>query len=135
MVSACSSKEENPVRAYYKNIPAIRGWTKDEKPLVLTIEINVAYRRGNNKLQTELNRLKPQLTEALRKYFTNLKAADFLVENEAVLKAGAIEALNEVVLNSRSPEDADKIRRMEDPEDRDLVLDIKILTLQLYESY
>ena len=129
---SCSSKEEVPIYDYYKNIPILRGWTNDEKPMNFIIEVVLVYREGNSELRTMINALKPVLIDTLRHYFATLKEADYSLDNQDKLKMDAVVALNEVILKSMTPKKADKIRALGSLEEQDLLLDMNIMQLQIF---
>lgn len=128
----CTEQETVPIYDYYKNIPIIRGWTSDEKPQNLIIEVVLVYRENNSELRTALNILKPKLIDTLRGYFTSLEEKDYLLENQKNIKAEAVRRLNEVVLDSFSPKKAEKLRKKKSLEELDLLLDINIMQLQIF---
>lgn len=129
---SCSSKESVPIYDYYKNIPIIRGWTNDEAKKNFMIEVVLVYRENNSDLQTRINQLKPSLLDCLRGYFSSLKEEDFSVENQPQIKHDAVLLLNEVILKSMTPKKADKLRAIESLEEKDLLLDVNIMQLQIF---
>lgn len=129
---SCSGKEAVPIYDYYKNIPVIRGWTSDSSKINYMIEVFLVYREDNNDLQTKINLLKPNFIDALRGYYSSLKEDDYLVENQPEIKRKSVELLNDIILDSMIPKKADKIRAIENTIERDLILDINIMQLQLF---
>lgn len=129
---SCRSKETIPIYDYYKNIPIIRGWTADEDNKNFMIEVILVYREKNNDLQTKINLLKPSLIDALRGYFSSLKEEDFVVENQLKIKKEAVILLNDIILKSMSPKKAEKLIGIKDLEELDLLLDINIMQLQIF---
>lgn len=129
---SCSSKETVPIYDYYKNIPIIRGWTQDESQKTYMIEVILVYREKNSDLQSKINDLKPTLTDGLRAYFSSLYEEEYSFENQDNIKKESVKLLNNIILDSMSPKKADKIRKMESLEERDLLLDINIMQLQIF---
>ncbi|OQY38026.1 MAG: hypothetical protein B6229_07055 [Spirochaetaceae bacterium 4572_7] len=129
---SCSGKDNTPVYGYYKNIPILRGWTNDEVPQNYIIEVVLVYRNKNTDLQTRINSLKPILIDKLRYYFSTLSEDDYLLENQEELKLGAVTILNNVILDYVKPKKAEKIKNMKNLEEQDLILDIDILQLQIF---
>ncbi len=129
---SCSSKETVPIYDYYKNIPIIRGWTSDPVQKNYMIEVVLVYREGNGDLQTKINLLKPPLIDALRGYLSSLKEDDFTVDNQPKLKSELVERLNNIILDSMAPKSADKLREITDLEKLDLLLDLNIMQLQIF---
>ncbi|MBN2619284.1 MAG: hypothetical protein JXR64_13310 [Spirochaetales bacterium] len=129
---SCTKTETVPIYDYYKNIPIIRGWTSDIEEKNYMIEVVLVYRENNTDLQTRINQLKPLLIDALRRYFSSLREIDFSFENQGKIKKEAVEILNEIVLESMIPKKADKIRQIKDLEEKDLLLDINIMQLQIF---
>lgn len=132
LLLSCSSKETVPIYDYYKNIPIIRGWTQDESQKTFIIDIVLVYRENNSDLQTKINSLKPSLIDGLRAYFSSLYEVDFSFENQVNIKKESVRLLNEIILDSMIPKKADKIRKLETLEERDLLLDVNILQLQIF---
>lgn len=132
LLFSCSSKETHPIYDYYKNIPIIRGWTSDDKPKNFMIEVVLVYRENNSELQTTVNILKPSLTDSLRRYFSSLKEDDYLLENQDNIKKEAVHILNELILSSMTPKKAEKLRKIKDLDKLDLLLDINIMQLQIF---
>lgn len=129
---SCSSKETVPIYDYYKNIPVIRGWTSDGIQKNFMIEVFLVYRENNSDLQTRINLLKPSFIDALRGYFSSLKEKDFVFENQNYIKGEVVSMLNDIILDSMIPKKADKLRNIDDLEELDLLLDINIMQLQLF---
>lgn len=129
---SCKDEETVPIYDYYKNIPIIRGWTSDDVPQNFMIEIVLVYREDNIDLRTMINQLKEPFIDALRRHFTSLTEDDFRLENEKRIKREAVDALNEVLLNAMAPKRADKLRKAETLEELDLILDINIMQLQIF---
>ncbi len=129
---SCSSKETVPIYDYYKNIPVIRGWTSDDVQSNFMIEVFLVYRENNSELQNRINLLKPSLIDALRGYFSSLKEKDFVIENQNNIKKEAVSLLNDIILDSMIPKKAEKLRIIDDLEELDLLLDINIMQLQLF---
>lgn len=129
---SCTPKQTVPIYDYYKNIPIIRGWTSDLEQKNFMIEVVLVYREGNTELQTSINLLKPSLLDALRGYFSSLKEDDYVIENQANIKRQAVIMLNNIILDSMIPKKADKLRGIEDLEKLDLLLDINIMQLQIF---
>lgn len=132
VLMGCTKKETVPIYDYYKNIPVMRGWTDDEIPKNMIVEVVLVYRENNNELRTSLNILKPRLIDALRNYFARLKEEDYLLENQENIKMEAVMILNEVILDSYSPKKAEKLRKRVGLEELDLLLDIDIMQLQIF---
>lgn len=132
LLLGCSKKDTVPIYDYYKNIPIIRGWTTDEYPQNIIIEVVLVYRENNSELRTVINIIKPLLIDSLRGYFTSLKEEDYLIENQENVKRGAVILLNEVILDSLSPKKAAKVREKKSLVERDLLLDIDIMQLQIF---
>ncbi len=130
--AGCSSKETVPIYDYYKNIPIIRGWTSDEDPRNYIIEVVLVYREKNSDLQTKINQLNPSLIDAMRGYFSSLRDEDFVLDNEENIKKKVVSILNDIILNSLSPKNAEKLRGETDLEKLDLILDINIMQLQVF---
>lgn len=129
---SCSSKDTVPIYDYYKNIPIIRGWTQDETQKSYIIEVVLVYRENNSDLQTKINLLKPLLIDGLRGYFSSLYEKDFISENQDNVKYNAVLLLNEIILKSMTPKKVDKLHKIESLEELDLLLDIDILQLQVF---
>lgn len=129
---SCESEETVPIYDYYKNIPVIRGWTSDEVSRNFMIDIVLVYREDNTDLRTMINQLKEPFIDVLRKYFTSLKEEDYRLENQTKIKREAVDALNEVLLNSMTPRKADKLKEAKNLEELDLILDINIMQLQIF---
>ena len=129
---SCSGKDEVPIYGYYKNIPILRGWTNDKVPQNYIIEVVLVYRDKNTSLQTRINSLKPVLIDKLRYYFSTLYEKDFLLENQEQLKLNAVNMLNSVILDYIKPKKAEKIRSMKTLKEKDLILDIDILQMQIF---
>jgi len=121
-----------PIYDYYKNIPIIRGWTSDEVSMNYMIEVILVYRENNGDVQTYLNVLRPKLIDCLRGYFSSLKEADFAFENQDIVKKVAVNKLNEIILDSMVPKEADKLRKKRSLEELDLILDLNIMQLQIF---
>jgi len=132
LLLTCSSKEKIPLYDYYKNIPIIRGWTSDIEQKNFIIEVVLVYRENNSDLQNRINQLKPSLIDALRGYFSSLKEEDYVIENQSTIKKEAVNILNEIILESMVPKKADKLRKIKNLEELDLLLDINILQLQIF---
>lgn len=132
-ILSCSSKETIPIYDYYKNIPIIRGWTQDESQRNYMIEVVLVYREDNSDLQTKINILKPSLIDALRSYFSSLYEVDYVHDNQLNIKLEAVKILNEIILESMTPKKADEIRKVESLEEKDLLLDINIMQLQIFK--
>ncbi len=131
-LTSCEKKESVPIYDYYKNIPTIRGWTRDEDQKNYMVEIVLVYREDNSDLQTKINQLKPLLIDALRGYFSSLKEDEYILENQVKIKKNAIGLLNNIILDSMTPKKAEKLRDITDLEELDLLLDINIMQLQLF---
>lgn len=94
-------KEENPINSYYKNIPMIQGMTRDEKPKVYNVKVDLAYNMGDKKLQTELNKRKNQMTDIIRTLLSSLPEEQFFIENQPELRQLIKEAINEVLIEGK----------------------------------
>lgn len=132
MIFSCSKGDEVPIYDYYKNIPVLRGWTVDPVPRNYMIEVVLVYRENNSDLRTKINQLKPNLIDALRQYFSQFTEEDFEIDNQDRLKSDAVLLLNEIILDSMTPKNADKLRGITDLEELDLLLDINIMQLQIF---
>ncbi|MBB6482601.1 flagellar basal body-associated FliL family protein [Spirochaeta isovalerica] len=110
---SCGEKE-NPINSYYKNIPMIQGMTRDEKPKVYNVKVDLGYPQGDKKIQTELNKRKNQLTDVIRTLLSSLKEEQFLIENQPELRQMIKEAVNEVLIEGN-------------------VTDVYLLQLQVFE--
>ena len=130
---SCSEKPKIPIYGYYKNIPILRGWTNDEIPQNFIVEVILVYRDKNTELQTRINNLKPVIIDGLRFYFATLSENDYRLENQEKLKLGAVNALNDIILDYMKPKKAEKIRSIKNLKDKDLILDIDILQLQIFK--
>lgn len=104
MVLFSCAKDANPINAYYKNIPLIQGMTRDEKPKVYTLKVDLGYGQGEKKLQTELNKRKEQLTDIIRTYLSTLKEEDFLIENQPRLREAIRKEVNKVLIEGEITE-------------------------------
>ena len=93
------NKEENPINVYYRNIPMIQGMTRDEKPKVFNIKVDLGYKMGDKKLQTELNKRKDQLTDRIRSLLSSLPAEKFLIDNQPQLRTLILESINELLID------------------------------------
>lgn len=129
---SCTKDDAVPIYDYYKNIPIIRGWTRDEEPKNLIIEVVLVYRENNNELRNVINDMKPQLIDSLRGYFSTLKEEDYLLKNQEKVKREAVDRLNNLIMTSFSPRKAEKLRNKKDLEELDLLLDIDIMQLQIF---
>lgn len=97
LLFSCGEKD-NPINSYYKNIPMIQGMTRDEKPKVYTVKVDLGYEQGNKKVQTELNKRKKQLTDVIRTLLSSLQEEQFLIENQPELKEMIKEEVNDVLI-------------------------------------
>lgn len=131
-IFSCSKRDEVPIYDYYKNIPVLRGWTIDPDPRNYMIEVVLVYRENNSDLRTKINQLKPNLIDALRQYFSQFTEEDFDISNQDRLKSDAVLLLNEIILDSMIPKEAEKLRGITDLEELDLLLDINIMQLQIF---
>lgn len=100
LIISCS-EEENPINSYYKNIPMIQGMTRDEKPKVYNVKVDLGYENGNKKIQTELNKRKNQLTDIVRTFLSTLSEEQFLIENQPNLREMIKEEINEVMIEGQ----------------------------------
>ncbi len=100
VVFSCK-KEENPINSYYRNIPMVQGMTRDEKPKVYNIKIDLGYYKGDKKLQTELNKRKDQMTDRIRSFLSTLPEEKFLIENQPELKEMIKDHLNEILIDGQ----------------------------------
>lgn len=91
-------KQENPINSYYKNIPMIQGMTRDEKPKVYNVKIDLGYEKGNKKIQTELNKRKDQLTDLVRMFLSNLSEEQFLINNQPELRDTIKKEVNQILI-------------------------------------
>jgi len=91
-------EEENPINSYYKNIPMIQGMTRDEKPKVYNVKVDLGYEKGHKKIQTELNKRKDQLTDIIRTLLSSLPEDQFMIENQSELREMIKEKVNEVMI-------------------------------------
>lgn len=132
-IFSCDSEETVPIYDYYKNIPVIRGWTADEKPTSFLIEVVLVYRENNEDLKTMINQLKNPFIDNLRRYFTSLKEEEFVLENQPKMKREAVAMLNELLLDSMIPKEADKLRESKSLEELDLILDMNIMQIQIFD--
>ncbi|MBN2658787.1 MAG: flagellar basal body-associated FliL family protein [Spirochaetales bacterium] len=110
---SCSEKE-NPINSYYKNIPMIQGMTRDVKPKVYNVKVDLGYTQGDKKIQTELNKRKQQLTDIIRTLLSSLAEEQFLIENQPELREMIKEAVNEVLIEGK-------------------ITDVYLLQLQVFE--
>lgn len=92
-------EEKNPINSYYKNIPMIQGMTRDEKPKVYNVKVDLGYEKGNKKVQTELNKRKNQLTDIVRTLLSSLSEEQFLIENQDELRELLKKKVNEVMID------------------------------------
>jgi len=90
--------EKNPINSYYKNIPMIQGMTRDEKPKVYNVKVDLGYEYQNKKIQTELNKRKIQLTDLIRTQLSALKEENFMIENQTELKELIREEINKILI-------------------------------------
>lgn len=94
-----SCKEvENPINSYYKNIPMVQGMTRDEKPKVYNVKVDLGYEKGNKKIQTELNKRKGQLTDVVRTLLSTLPEENFLIQNQEELRDMIKKEVNKVMI-------------------------------------
>ena len=91
-------EEENPINSYYKNVPMIQGMTRDEKPKVYNVKVDLGYEKGNKKIQTELNKRKDQLTDVIRTLLSSLSEEQFMIENQSELREMIRDKINEVLI-------------------------------------
>ena len=91
-------KEDNPINSYYKNIPMIQGMTRDEKPKVYNVKVDLGYEYQNKKIQTELNKRKIQLTDLIRTLLSSYREEQFFIENQTELKELIREKINEILI-------------------------------------
>jgi flagellar FliL protein len=91
-------EEENPINSYYRNIPMVQGMTRDEKPKVYNVKIDLGYEIGNKKIQTELNKRKDQLTDLIRSFFSTLYEEQFYIDNQPELKELVKDEINEILI-------------------------------------
>ncbi len=91
-------EQENPINSYYKNIPMIQGMTRDEKPKVYNVKIDLGYEKGNKKIQTELNKRKDQLTDIVRSFLSTLTEEQFLINNQPELREIIKDEVNEILI-------------------------------------
>ena len=92
-------EEENPINSYYKNVPMIQGMTRDEKPKVYNVKVDLGYEKGDKKIQTELNKRKDQLTDIIRTLLSSLSEEQFMIENQAELREMIRDKINEVLID------------------------------------
>ena len=97
LLISCGEKE-NPINSYYKNIPMIQGMTRDMKPKVYNVKVDLGYENGNKKIQTELNKRKHQLTDIVRTLLSTMKEEQFLIDNQDSLRQIIKEEINEVLI-------------------------------------
>jgi len=97
LVISCG-EEKNPINSYYKNIPMIQGMTRDEKPKVYNVKVDLGYEYQNKKIQTELNKRKIQLTDLIRTLLSSYREEQFFIENQTELKELIREKINEILI-------------------------------------
>jgi flagellar basal body-associated protein FliL len=91
-------EDENPINSYYRNIPMIQGMTRDEKPKVYNVKVDIGYEIGHKKIQTELNKRKDQLTDLIRSLLSTLYEDQFYIDNQPELKKLIKDKINEVLI-------------------------------------
>ncbi len=79
----------------------VQGMTRDEKPKVYNIKIDLGYYKGDKKLQTELNKRKDQMTDRIRSFLSTLPEEKFLIENQPELKEMIKDHLNEILIDGQ----------------------------------
>lgn len=77
----------------------IQGMTRDEKPKVFNIKVDLGYELGNKKTQTELNKRKDQMTDLIRSLLSTLNEEQFLIENQPLLKKIIKDKINGVLID------------------------------------
>jgi len=132
LFTGCEPEKKEPIYDYYKNLPLIRGWTRDEPQRNFTIDVVLVYRENNPVVRGMVINLKEQFIDALRLYFTSLKEENFSLENQPQLKRGAVNAVNEVILRGMSKKEADAYRSKSTLEEMDLILDVNFSKLQIF---
>lgn len=76
----------------------IQGMTRDEKPKVYNVKIDLGYEKGNKKIQTELNKRKDQLTDIVRSFLSTLTEEQFLINNQPELREIIKDEVNEILI-------------------------------------
>jgi len=76
----------------------IQGMTRDEKPKVYNVKVDLGYEYQNKKIQTELNKRKIQLTDLIRTLLSSYREEQFFIENQTELKELIREKINEILI-------------------------------------
>lgn len=96
------SEEYSPQRElldWYSAIGAIRTKTSDEIPASVVVNVFLGYKKDDKTCATELTARKVELTDHLRRYFTEKAILDLKPQNEQKLKIEIRNLINDEILS------------------------------------
>lgn len=85
---------------WYTSLGAIRTKTSDDIPATVVVNLALGYKKDDKATATEITERKIELTDFLRRYFTEKTIAELKPQNEQKLKIELRNAINDEILSS-----------------------------------
>jgi Flagellar basal body-associated protein len=85
---------------WYTSLGAIRTKTSDDIPASVVVNIAFGYKKDDKVTATEITQRKIELTDFLRRYFTEKTIAELKPQNEDKLKIELRNAINDEILSN-----------------------------------
>lgn len=85
---------------WYTSLGVIRTKTSDDIPASVVVNIALGYKKDDKATATEITERKIELTDFLRRYFTEKTIAELKPQNEQKLKIELRNAINDEILSN-----------------------------------
>ncbi|MFA6855699.1 MAG: flagellar basal body-associated FliL family protein [Treponema sp.] len=93
-------KEQREILDWYTSLGVIRTKTSDDIPASVVVNIALGYKKDDKATATEITARKIELTDFLRRYFTEKTIAELKPQNEEKLKIELRNAINDEILSN-----------------------------------
>jgi flagellar protein FliL len=93
-------KAQREILDWYTSLGVIRTKTSDDIPASVVVNIALGYKKEDKTAATEITERKIELTDFLRRYFTEKTIAELKPQNEEKLKIELRNAINDEILSN-----------------------------------
>ena len=84
---------------WYTSLDQINTNTDEENPATIRIQVNLGYKKDDKAASTEITSLRVEITDTLRRFFSEQTANDLKPQNEEILRQNIKDLLNDTILS------------------------------------
>lgn len=84
---------------WYTSLDQINTNTDEENPATIRIQVNLGYKKDDKAASTEITSRRVEITDTLRRFFSEQTANDLKPQNEEILRQNIKDLLNDTILS------------------------------------